>query len=181
MTTSSGRRTPCAATNVASPCPPSGFRRSSTANTRARKSRSSRISGHALGTWLVSAALADVLRRFGLGQTSLYPTKAFQIDRKTPVAGEYLCINFGETKATFLPEQSRAKSRGKIRTYGNSSLHRKTDDIALSDAALEGPGLWIEQHFIDAFFLSHRVVRALRDAKLAGRFGLRRCRVISRS
>lgn len=46
------------------------------------------------GFWTVSAALADVLRRVELGRTSLYPTKAFRYDRKTPLEGEYFCLNF---------------------------------------------------------------------------------------
>jgi hypothetical protein len=132
---------------------------------------------NALGTWLVSAALARVLRRFDLGRTLFHPTKAFQIDRKTPVEGEYFCINFGERKASFLPEQSHARKPWEDQDLWALQLAPKDDDIALGDAALEGPDLWIEEHFVDAFFLSDRLARALREAKLARHFGLRRCRV----
>ena len=131
-------------------------------------------------TWLVSAALAGVLREFDLGRTSLYPTKVLQFDRKTPVEGEYLCINFGERKASFLPEESpKAKRVYPDQDIWKLSLDPKDDDVVLGAGALEGPDLWLEEpRFTKAFFLSDRLVRALRDAKLARHFGLRRCRVI---
>jgi hypothetical protein len=40
------------------------------------------------------------------------------------------------------------------------------DDFALSAAALQGPDLWIGAQVWDAFFLSDRLVRALREARL---------------
>ena len=43
----------------------------------------------------VSAACADVLRQFDLGEGGLYPTKLFQHDHTTPVEGDYFCLNFG--------------------------------------------------------------------------------------
>ncbi|MDI4637909.1 MULTISPECIES: hypothetical protein, partial [Halomonadaceae] len=58
------------------------------------------------GFWIVSARFAEVLRRFELGRTALYPVKLFQHDRKTPFEGEYFTLAFGETKDTFVPEES---------------------------------------------------------------------------
>jgi hypothetical protein len=52
------------------------------------------------------------------------------------------------------------------------------DDFALSAAALQGPDLWIGAQVWDAFFLSDRLVRALREARLTRRLGLRRCRAV---
>ncbi|PWR25316.1 imm11 family protein [Zavarzinia aquatilis] len=133
----------------------------------------------ALGYWVVSAAMADVLRQFDLGHTSLYPTRVYQHDRKTPVEGEYYCLNFGERKASFLADASPRANK----VYPNQdiwalSLAPKNDDIALSANALEGVDLWTEEpRFTRAFFLSDRLVTALRDAKLTRYLGLFRCRI----
>lgn len=45
--------------------------------------------------WVVSKAAADVLRQFDLGGGGLYPVKVATKDRRTPVGGEWFCINFG--------------------------------------------------------------------------------------
>ncbi|MCZ4091488.1 hypothetical protein [Sinorhizobium psoraleae] len=75
----------------------------------------------AAGAVLVSAACADVLRQFDLGHSSLYPIRLFQHDRKTPVEGEYFCLNIGERKDAFLP--------------GHSPLVRVLGSGAFEDAA----------------------------------------------
>ncbi|WP_129140053.1 hypothetical protein [Modicisalibacter coralii] len=58
------------------------------------------------GVWVVSQRFAEVLRRFELGKTTLHPVRLFQHDRTTPFDGEYFCLAFGETKDTFVPEES---------------------------------------------------------------------------
>ena len=133
---------------------------------------------------MVSAEFAAVLRDFDLGQNALYPVRVLKYNRKTPVEGEYFCINFGERKASFLPEISKAKIS---KSYWEEEEKRWTllivpedDDIALDASALEGPDLWIENpRFWRAFFLSDRLVQALRAAKMTRRLGLFRCRVIT--
>lgn len=131
----------------------------------------------AAGAVVVSAACADVLRQFDLGHSSLYPIKLFQHDRKTPVEGEYFCLNIGERKDTFLPEHSpRLIVLGNGRLMMPSSLH--DDDVAVSPAALEGPDLWVSPPLIRIFFLSDRLTQALRAAKMGRVFGFRTCRII---
>jgi hypothetical protein len=131
------------------------------------------------GTWVVSTAFADVLRRFELGLTSLYPTKVFEGDRKTPLAGAYFCINFGAKKATFLPGQSRATKPWHDQDLWRLNPAPRDEDFVLTIDALKGPDLWIEEQVVRAFFLSGRLVRALRAAGLTRRLGLRRRRVIA--
>lgn len=99
------------------------------------------------GFWVVSAATADVLRAFDLGRTSLYPTKAFCYDRKTPLEGEYFCLNFGETKSAFLPEQSPRKEGSpyaKVQTKWTLRVVPRDGDLAVDETALAGPDLWVD-------------------------------------
>lgn len=103
-----------------------------------------------------------------------------QYDRKTPVEGTYYCLNFGNTTTAFLPEMSECINR----PYDHSdiwSLKGKIDEgaVAVSANALKGPDIWIDTRMVRAFFLSDRLVQALKAAKLTRSFGLRRCRVVS--
>ncbi len=137
------------------------------------------------GFWTVSAACADVLRQFDLGDGGLYPTKLFQHDRTTPVEGEYFCLNFGNTKQAFVPEYS---PKARIPDYFQPGpdnplvwlqpIMHNDGDMAVTKIALDGPDLWIDPKVRSAFFLSDPLVQALKAAKLTRRFGLRKCRVI---
>ena len=131
----------------------------------------------AAGAVVVSAACADVLRQFDLGHSSLYPIKLFQHDRKTPVEGEYFCLNIGERKDTFLREYSPL-----VRVFGNGHMkmppYLQDGNVAVSPAALEGPDLWVSPPLIRIFFLSDRLTQALRAAKMGRVFGFRACRIV---
>ncbi len=131
----------------------------------------------AAGVVVVSAACADVLRQFDLGHSSLYPIKLFQHDRKTPVEGEYFCLNIGERKDTFLREHSQ-----RVLEYGIGGFRMQSslldDEVAVSAAALKGPDLWVSPPVKRIFFLSDRLTQALRAAKMSRVFGFRTCRVV---
>lgn len=131
----------------------------------------------AAGAVVVSAACAGVLRQFDLGHSSLYPIKLFQHDRKTPVEGEYFCLNIGERKDAFLREHSQ-----KVMEFGNGTLsmwpNLHDDEVAVSAAALAGPDLWVSPPLSRLFFLSDRLVQALRAAKMGRIFGFRTCRLV---
>ncbi|OWV31236.1 imm11 family protein [Halomonas campaniensis] len=133
------------------------------------------------GLWVVSGRFAEVLRRFELGQTGLHPVKLFHHDRKTPFEGEYFTLAFGETKDTFVPEES-PKARKAPFTNGDIWEPRHADNedsLALSSEALKGVDLWIEKRIVDAFFLSDPLLRALKDEKLSKVLDPYRCRVVS--
>lgn len=131
----------------------------------------------AAGVVVVSAACADVLRQFDLGHSLLYPIKLFQHDRKTPVEGEYFCLNIGERKDAFLREHSPL-----VRVLGSQRLkmppNLQDDDVAVSQSAVAGPDLWVSPPLIRIFFLSDRLTQALRAAKMSRVFGFRTCRVV---
>jgi hypothetical protein len=133
----------------------------------------------AAGAWTVSAACAAVLRQFDLGAGNLYPIKLFQHDRKTPVDGEYFCLNFGARKTAVLTDQSPRIGK----PYPNHDIWQppggmQDNDIAVSEEALEGPDLWIDTQMRSAFFVSDALAQALRVAKVSRPFKLRKCVVI---
>ena len=137
------------------------------------------------GFWVVSAACADVLRQFDLGQTALYPVEIFQHDQKTRVEGEYFYLAFGETKNVFEPDETpratvfSAMPNPKPNGYWDFMGEMKDGDVAVNKTALEGVDLWIDPSFISIFFLSDDLVQALKAAKLTRRFGLRKCRIVT--
>lgn len=131
--------------------------------------------------FVVSRAVADVLREADLGKTRLYPLKLCQHDRVTPVEGEYFTLALGEQKTAFVPEQSN-----RIKPIGNPpkiwmKRGSKPDDFdfVVSGDVLDGLDMWADPQLHRSLFLSDRLVKALRAAKLTRRFGLSKCKVIS--
>jgi hypothetical protein len=131
--------------------------------------------------WAVSKAAADALRQFDLGGGGLYPVKVLKKDRQTPVGGEWFCINFGNRKEAFLLSESVPMRQTYVRNgekaWGLKSV-LKDGDIALSQAANEGPDIWLEPLVADAFFMSDGLGRALKKAKADKGFFLHKCRVV---
>src|SRR3546814_6005494 len=76
----------------------------------------------AAGYWVVSAGAAEVLRQFDLGSGALYPVAVQKKDNATPVGGAWLCINFGNKKSCFLPDESPRFRYAYIRN-GRSEEH----------------------------------------------------------
>jgi hypothetical protein len=134
---------------------------------------------------LVSDAVAEILQRFDLGAGGTYPTQIVRRDRQRKLhdLGYRMHYwNIGNSKNTLLPERSQG-----IRTVDNPRFKVPVhyvdgklaqDALALGRACLDGPDIWREGALnVDCFF-SDRLVRALKSAKLATRFGFVRCRVI---
>lgn len=133
---------------------------------------------HGGGFWFASAKACAVLRQFDLGAGALYPVKVLAKDRETPL-GEagWHCINFGNTKTAFLPEQStrsRPSSGGGWRNI--STL--KDGEFAVSSSALDGPDMWVNSQLRRGIFFSERLGKALKKAKADHGWLLRTCRVI---
>jgi hypothetical protein len=137
------------------------------------------------GFWVVSAACADVLRQFDLGQTALYPVEIFQHDKKTRVEGDYFHLAFGEVKNVFEPDEtpdatglSTGATQKPIR-FWRPRAGFEDGNIAVNKLALEGVDLWIDPSLLRTFFLSDALVKALKAATMTRRFGLRKCRVVA--
>jgi hypothetical protein len=132
--------------------------------------------------WYVSAECAAVLRDHDLGRGALYPVRLFRQDRRTALGGVYFCLNFGNVKEAFLPEQSPnarpagAAAAGKM--WWLLPPVPQDGDMAVSRTALGGPDVWIDPLLKQAFFVSDRLRTALEAAGFADLFSLLRCRVL---
>lgn len=131
--------------------------------------------------WVVSEAVADVLRQFDMGKGALYPVKVFQHDRKRLVEGTYFHLNYGNTKEAVLLEKTIGARKS---PYPSGDQRRSfiglinDGDIAIRAAALDGPDIWLDPQIQKTFFLSDRLVQALKKAKLARCFKLSRCKIV---
>jgi hypothetical protein len=133
---------------------------------------------YGFGFWVVSQRVADVMRQFDLGCGSLHPVEVLQKDKKTPVADHaWFCLDFGNRKQALVRDQSKNLKPwpGERWTIG---YVMEDDDVAVSHVALEGPDVWIDPQLHDAFFLSGPLGTALKKAKAASGFGLKRCHVV---
>jgi hypothetical protein len=129
--------------------------------------------------WFVSSEVADVLRRFDLGGCKLHPVEVLMEDRKTPLPGSYFILEFNSWKDVFVADASPdiAMASGS-KTRRRPWLSTPDDAAALSRQALEGADIWWNPNILRTFFLSDRLVQALRAAKVDKPFSLRRCRIV---
>jgi hypothetical protein len=134
----------------------------------------------AQGQWIVSAQAADVLRRFNLGGGALYPVTEgiYQQDQVTRVPGEFFVWIFGNVKQGFLPDQTTKCFPISGAYWWEISYDLADDDIAVSQAVLGGPDVWLDPLLFDSIFLSGALGDALEAAGLREAFRLYRCRVV---
>ncbi|WP_299662506.1 hypothetical protein [uncultured Ruegeria sp.] len=139
------------------------------------------------GFFLISPEVIEVLKTLDIGEGAVYPTSFFKKDQKTPLNLHHSYLNIGNVKDTFLAEQSpRTEKSGAPRSWPEEDRRRvrrgladwADDDVALGSACLEGPDIWVEKCFNDAFFISDRFAQALLRENLAEDFNLKRCRVL---
>jgi hypothetical protein len=121
------------------------------------------------------------MNAFDLGSGSLNSAKVFEKDKVTPIGDHgWFCWNFGNKKNVLLPGQSN-----NIRPFPvdfrrpRAAMH--DNDIAVSPQALVGPDIWIDPPFYGGIFLSDARVKALKKAKCASGFALKKCRVANGS
>jgi hypothetical protein len=131
----------------------------------------------AYGYWVLSGTAANVLRQFDLGQAQLVPVPVLKNDRKTPIGGNWFCINFANARPVLLPEESEHIRMGPQNRY-NLPATTKDNQVAVSAEALQPPDIWVDPGFWAAFFVSEGLGYALRRAKVDKGFFLTRCRVL---
>lgn len=130
------------------------------------------------GFWVVSERVAEIFQAMDTGGGGVFPTELFQEDGKTPVEGNYYCLNFGNKKTAFALEHSpRARSSPASRVMA-PPFNMKDDDIAVFASALQGPDIWIDPTLRASFFLSDRLWQAIKSAGAGRAFNAERCRVI---
>ncbi len=131
--------------------------------------------------FVVSQRCADVFNQFDLGEGGFYPVEIYHGDRKTRVAGEYYFLNFGCQKTAFVPERVEERHTLHFRPspmgwwFTGGGGYIKEALCPVTRAALEGPDLWMDTELDRAFFLSDRLVKALRAAKLTRTIRLNKC------
>jgi hypothetical protein len=131
------------------------------------------------GYWVVSGAAAEVMRKFDLGGGNLYPTKVFRKDRKTPIGDTWYCLNFGNVKKAYVGGGVDPTPHIKMPyLYHIPPTILKDSDYTLNSAALAGPDIWVDPQIGSTFFVSDALAKALKDAGVAGPFGLKKCRIV---
>lgn len=132
---------------------------------------------YANGVWIVSAPFAEVVKRHELGRNQLAKVTVLKTNGKTPIEGSYYCLAFADVKDTFDADESKDISDWPQNTWC-LSYTPANDQVALKPSALVGADLWVEKRFANAFFLSDRLLKALRAAKVTRTLKPYRCRII---
>ncbi len=128
------------------------------------------------GFWILTAEAASVFRQFDLGGCKLHPIEIFMEDRQTPLPGQYFLLDFDSWKNVFVPDASPCVKMMRGSTTRRSPNLLTSDDAAvLSRDALVGADIWWNPHVLAAFFLSDRLIQALKAAKVDKPFTLKRC------
>lgn len=132
--------------------------------------------------WIVSAEAAEIIGRFDLGGGALYPVSegVFEYGNETRIPGDFFTWVFGNSKQAFLAAETINK-----RKFGtgagdiwNLPWELADGDIVVSQAALVGPDVWLDDHLFESIFLSGLLGDALGAAALSADFRLFRCKVI---
>ena len=134
------------------------------------------------GQWIVSARVAEILRKFDHGNGALYPVADgfFRSDNTTPIPGDYFSWIFGNAKRAFLEAHSptaRAMSGGG-RDWCNFPMTMSDGAIAVSHAAVAGPSVWVDPLLFKSIFVSGELGNELDSAGLRNALRLYKCRLI---
>ena len=132
--------------------------------------------------FIVSQKTADVLTRFDLGTSALFPIEMLKRGQKEAFDGTYYVVHTSEIKEGFEPDHS--ENFGKPR-HGNKDwlgVVEPTitidDQIAVNASVREGADLWIDPRLLRSLFFSDALYQALMDADVLGNAETIRCRVI---
>lgn len=131
----------------------------------------------------VKRKLADVLSRFDLGEGGLIPFPIYKADLVTPMDGQYFLLNFGARKNSILPERSENVVKFAVDHRTGAQIWKvnswyEDGEVALSQAALNGPDLWFEEILDNKVFMSDALASALQDAELAEDWRFKQCRIM---
>ncbi|MEM9097801.1 MAG: DUF1629 domain-containing protein [Pseudomonadota bacterium] len=134
------------------------------------------------GWCLVSERAADVLKGFDLGCTQFIETPIFEQDQITQRPERFFLLNVAEHKSGFDRENSTNWSLRKKRLSdrpGREFWKPIVDakGLAVNAKATEGVDLWFDNEVLDILFLSDRLAKAIKAAKLK-RHGLQPCIVV---
>lgn len=132
--------------------------------------------------FIVSQKTADVLTRFDLGTSALFPVEMLKRGKKEAFDWTYYILHTSEIKEAFEPEHSEnfRKPRHTNKDWLGSVYPQNTkdDQIAINASVLQGPDLWIDPRLLQSLFFSDALYQALMDANVLGNAETIRCRVI---
>lgn len=133
---------------------------------------------------LVGPQVAAVLSRADLGAGALHPIAVLDFRGAVVSGREYFFGNFGNRRASLLPEASTGLRRSLHAAHSGENYKYDMagipggDSIELSRDCLTGPDVWREKHLNKGTFLGDRLMRDLRKAGLKQWFEPVRCRVV---
>ena len=132
------------------------------------------------GFIVLSETFAEVLRRFEIREAALSPIALYRKDYVQEIPGVWWLLNFICRKAAFSPEHSTGGSEAVAREPGRYFAYSldHDDQIAVTQAALEGCDLWMDPGLKAIFFLSDPLLEALKAAKLTKTLPRLRCRIV---
>lgn len=138
---------------------------------------------YAGGFLVVRGSLAETLARFDLGDGGLVAFPIFKADLATPYPGEFFLLNFGCRKNTIIKELSENITvRGIDKASGIELLRvrarSKDGDLTLSEVALTGPDMWVEERVDNKLFLSDALAEAIAEIGMRDIFELEECRIV---
>ncbi len=129
------------------------------------------------GVLIISEKFKAVLDDFDLGRTQLIPVPVFDYDQTTQLEHQCYILHIVERKKGFIPELSEGVKPLK----GGVIWSPRRDVLAVDAACAEGVDLWRDPLIGRRIFMSDRLVKALKKAKLKiPNIGLAECRVVKR-
>lgn len=94
--------------------------------------------------------------------------------------GTHYWLAIGEQKEALFAEESTAlEALDRRKNLWTLWAGAEDNGIAVTAEALQGVDLWADPTLTRSVFLSDRLAKALKAAKLTRRFGLRKCRVVA--
>ena len=134
------------------------------------------------GFLFVRGKLAEILSRFDLGEGGLVPFPIHKADLETPYPGEFFLLNFGARKNSLLPEKCEDAHKFVVEKATGKQLWKinylKADaQVAMSQAALDGPDLWFEEASHNKIFMSDALGIALANTQDLKEWRLHPCNV----
>jgi len=136
--------------------------------------------------WLcpvVSEKLAGILLQGDLGPSNFYPVKLHRRDKNTTFDQEFFILNLAVCKNSLEPDKSvnlaeRVLAPSKKKRVFDIHSWAEDDEIVVTQAALQGPEVWVDPMLPDkTFFVSDRMYKLLDKAKLAGLLDFKRCAI----
>lgn len=120
--------------------------------------------------------VAEVMRRFDIGQTVISPIRITLPD-DAGVRTDFNILSVANLKPTIDPALSVPLKRGR-KTYGPLRADKAVDESVVAlRSALQGPDVWTDRHVANTIFVSDPLARALLAEDFGKKLKLKKVRV----